>query len=97
MARCEATKTIDITDWISTLQKGSDVCPDMQIYQPADPIILRTVALHGGLWVKDLTLNKLHRSNLFYVTVYFVSQATREYGLVSFLKIIIEECFFSFP
>lgn len=23
------------------------------------------------MWVKDLTLNKLHRSNLFYVTVYF--------------------------
>lgn len=69
MARCEATKTIDTTDWISTLQKGSDVYPDMQIYQPAGLIILRTVALHGGMWVKDLTL-KLHRSNLFYVTVY---------------------------
>lgn len=73
MARCEATKTIDTTDWISTLQKGSDVCPDMQIYQLAGLIVLRTAALHGGMWVKDLTLNKLHRSNLFYVTVYFVS------------------------
>lgn len=56
-----------------TAQGFSDVCPNVQIYQVAGLIVPDPTALCGDMWAKDLTLNKLHRSNLLYVTVSFVS------------------------